>query len=708
LARLARARFNPTEHRPAPVHELTELFERLDALLVPALRAMQGAGDEADPVLGPYISERQVERLMAAPPGTSPLWPAARELAGAELPGPVRPASRLGRLRDAFGLDETDLGLVVVALAPEFDGRYERVYAYLQDDATRRWPSVDLALDLLSASVDARLAARQRLAAAEAPLLRHRLACIHQAEPGQALLSCRLSLDRQAVDFLLGQDRLDQRLTGFAEVIALEPPASPSGEREARLLALAAAAREPLLLHFHGGEGAGKWTAAGRLAAGTPPLCVDLARAPADDAGFDAAMSLVAARCRLHPCLLYLDNADAVPDAPQGTRWRAVAAVLAAQRGTTVLASRTPLAAVRQGSVPAVEVAFGAPGVAERRWLWQERLAQAGLQAGEGEVARLAELFELTPGRIGAAVGAAAKALAWRAAGGEDDGGVGAAVLAATRAQAGEVLAGLADRLEQRWGWDDIVLPEEALAQLRNVCRRVLHKRQVLDGWGMGRKLPLGRGVAALFAGPSGTGKTMAAAIVGRELGLDVYRIDLSRVVSKYIGETEKNLGRVFDAAEQANVVLLFDEAEALFGKRSEVKDAHDRYANVEIGYLLQRMEAYPGTTILATNLRHHLDEAFLRRLQVVVEFPMPAEADRLRLWRKMFPPEAPLTADVAFEALAREVRLPGGNIRNIALAAAFAAAGEGRPIGGADLWLAAAREHRKLGRPWQREGAAA
>jgi SpoVK/Ycf46/Vps4 family AAA+-type ATPase len=200
----------------------------------------------------------------------------------------------------------------------------------------------------------------------------------------------------------------------------------------------------------------------------------------------------------------------------------------------------------------------------------------------------------------------------------------------------------------------------------------------------------------------------MSAEAIAGELGLDLYAIDLATVVSKYIGETEKNLGRVFDAAEQANVILLFDEAEALFGKRSEVKDAHDRYANVEIGYLLQRMEAYPGTTILATNLRHHLDEAFLRRLQAVVEFPMPAEADRLRLWRKMFPSEAPLARDVDFGALAREVRLAGGNIRNIALAGAFAAAAEGRPIGIADLWLAAGREHRKLGRPWHREGAAA
>ena len=334
--------------------ELTELFARLDALLVPALRSVQGAGGEADPVLGAYISERQVERLMAAPPGTSPLWLIPRERLAARLPGPLRPESRLGRLRDAFGLDETDLGLVAVALAPEVDVRYERLYAYLQDDATRRWPSVDLALDLLSGSAGAKLEARRRLAA-EAPLLRNRLARIHQSEPGQALLSCRLSLDRQAVDFLLGHDGLDERLTAFVDVMASEPPATPPGEREARLLALASAAdRRPPLLHFHGGQGAGKRTAAGRLAtmAGMPLLCVDLARAPADDAGFDAAMSLVAARCWLHPCLLYLDHADAIPDAPEGARWRAVAAVLAAQRGVTVLASQAPLAAERRGSVP--------------------------------------------------------------------------------------------------------------------------------------------------------------------------------------------------------------------------------------------------------------------------------------------------------------------------------------------------------------------
>jgi len=334
LAPLARARSEPAqeERRSAPVDELTQLFAHLDALLAPALNAMQGVGGEADPVLGAYISERQVERLMAVPPGTSPLWQRPCERPVARLPWPIRPESRCARLRDAFGLDDTDVGIVAVTLAPEFDTRYERLYAYLQDDATRRWPSVDLALDLLSGSAGAKLAARRRLAAAEAPLVRHRLVRIHQAEPGQALLSCRLALDRQAVDFLLGHDGLDPRLTAFAEVCASEPPAAPPHGREARLLALAGAARPGApLLHFHGSQGAGKRTAAGRLAAmtGRPLLHIDLARAPADDAGFDDAMSLVAARCRLRPCLLYLGHADAIPDAPEGARWRSVANVLA-------------------------------------------------------------------------------------------------------------------------------------------------------------------------------------------------------------------------------------------------------------------------------------------------------------------------------------------------------------------------------------------
>jgi SpoVK/Ycf46/Vps4 family AAA+-type ATPase len=220
-----------------------------------------------------------------------------------------------------------------------------------------------------------------------------------------------------------------------------------------------------------------------------------------------------------------------------------------------------------------------------------------------------------------------------------------------------------------------------------------------MDDWGFDRKLATGKGVAALFAGASGTGKTMAAEVMAHELGLDLYRIDLASVVSKYIGETEKNLDRIFTAAETSNAILFFDEADALFGKRSEVRDSHDRYANLEISYLLQKMEQYDGITILATNLRQNLDEAFVRRLAFHVHFPFPDEADRLRIWRGIWPAAAPLGADVELDFLARQFKLSGGNIKNVALAASFLAAADGGHISMAHLFHATRREYQKMGK---------
>jgi len=223
----------------------------------------------------------------------------------------------------------------------------------------------------------------------------------------------------------------------------------------------------------------------------------------------------------------------------------------------------------------------------------------------------------------------------------------------------------------------------------------------VYGRWGFARKIAHGRGLNVLFSGPPGTGKTMAADILANDLYLPLYQIDLSQVVSKYIGETEKNLERIFSAAQSANAILFFDEADALFGKRSEVRDAHDRYANIEVGYLLQKMEEYEGVAILATNLRSHMDEAFVRRMQAIVEFPFPDETHRRRIWECLFPQEAPLADDVDFALLAREVKLAGGNIKNIGLAAAFYAAADGRAIAMDDLLRAVRREHQKLGRTW-------
>jgi SpoVK/Ycf46/Vps4 family AAA+-type ATPase len=221
----------------------------------------------------------------------------------------------------------------------------------------------------------------------------------------------------------------------------------------------------------------------------------------------------------------------------------------------------------------------------------------------------------------------------------------------------------------------------------------------VYDRWGFGKKLSLGKGLIALFSGPSGTGKTLSAEILARELGLDLYRIDLSCVVSKYIGETEKNLSRMFAEAQESNAILFFDEADALFGKRSEVKDAHDRYANIEINYLLQRVEEFEGVIILASNLSKNIDAAFVRRLSFMVEFPFPDEGHRLRIWRGIFPRQAPVAEDLDFAFLACKFRIAGGNIKNVALAAAFQAAEAGQAISMVHLVAALKREYQKLGK---------
>jgi SpoVK/Ycf46/Vps4 family AAA+-type ATPase len=269
---------------------------------------------------------------------------------------------------------------------------------------------------------------------------------------------------------------------------------------------------------------------------------------------------------------------------------------------------------------------------------------------------------------------------------------------AAARRQSRPRLESLARRVEPVATWDDLVLPQPALTALRELCDRVINRHTVLRLWGMDRRTNRRIGVNALFAGPSGAGKTMAAQVIAGELGLDLFVVDLSGVVNKYIGETEKNLDAIFTAAENSDAVLLFDEADALFGKRSEVRDSHDRYANLEVSYLLQRMETHDGVALLATNLRQSLDEAFLRRLDFVIRFPYPEEAERYRIWSRIWPEAVPLADDIDFRVLAHRYRLSGGNIRNVALCAAFLAAAHQRAVCLADVLLAIDREYEKLG----------
>jgi SpoVK/Ycf46/Vps4 family AAA+-type ATPase len=341
-----------------------------------------------------------------------------------------------------------------------------------------------------------------------------------------------------------------------------------------------------------------------------------------------------------------------------------------------------------------LRLALPRPSAARRERLWRAHAERQALRAQPAALRDVAQRFSLGAAQIAQAVADLAEEPSNRATLLDYP-----ALAAAARQQSGAALARLAQRVRPQARLDDLVSGGVVVAQLREICQRMATREQVRRDWGAGSVHARTVGVSALFAGPSGTGKTLAAEAMAHELGLDLVRIDLASVVSKYIGETEKNLDAVFCAAEHANAVLFFDEADALFGKRSEVKDAHDRYANIEVAYLLQKMEQFDGLAVLATNLRQNLDEAFTRRLTFSLHFPFPEAPERQRLWEQLWPPLAPRADDVDLAWFAREYRLSGGNIRNAVLAAAHLSAAGGTEVGRSQLLHAVRREFQKLGK---------
>jgi hypothetical protein len=338
------------------------------------------------------------------------------------------------------------------------------------------------------------------------------------------------------------------------------------------------------------------------------------------------------------------------------------------------------------------------PNGAQRSAAWKEEIDRAGLvmETDSAVHDRLARRYHLTTAQIREAAAGAAREQTLTGEPLTFD-----ALAAASRRQSAVTLGKLAVKTEPRAGWDDLILPGEPREQLQELCSQVRHVTRVFEEWGFDAKLSYGKGVSALFSGPPGTGKTLAAEVLAGDLRLDLYKVDLSQVVSKYIGETEKNLSRVFEEAEHSNAILFFDEADALFGKRTEISDAHDRYANIETSYLLQRMEVYDGVVILASNLRENLDDAFQRRIRFVVEFPFPDAEQRLGIWQAHVPEEVPLAPDVDLELLADRIPVAGGNIKNIVLNAAFLAADNGKVLGMGHLLKGARREYAKIGKLW-------
>jgi hypothetical protein len=690
---------------------LAQALGRLDARLHREVRRLRTRTSlSLDELRGLYISDECVDELLKAPP-------ASDEAVG----DPPSPAAALAdvepwrRVSEEFGLSAFDLDVLLLALAREVDGKYETLFGYLNDDVTRKWPTRALALRVCTGDTTTRPGFRSRLGD-RAPLVAAGLVSVIAPSEHPSWLGSGLALPPLVSHALLGLDDLDAHLPLTIDVIAggshaTDLPLSPDVRarlvRLAELLVSTLAGSHPLVV-LTGVAGSGRTCATAMLAhsIGVPLIGLDFhGRVPVDRWVESARIAVLYQR--LTGAAILVRGTDAWWDREGALRAETlrVLASFTSGRGPVVLAVepgqrwRELLAAHR-----VIEIALDVPSAAERRTIWKQALARDGVStsADADVVAALADRFALPPRQIERAAQAAADARAVEAAEGplaRTDDPLAGALFEAARARTRDALGALAVRAPTRHGWDDLVLPPPTMRSLREITEAVRHRTLVLDTWGFARRVPSARGLKILFAGGSGTGKTMAASVIARELEVDLFVIDLAGVVSKYIGETEKNLDRIFRAAWSANAILFFDEADALFGKRSEVKDAHDRYANIEVAYLLQKMETHEGVVILASNLPRNLDAAFSRRMQYVIEFALPSEPDRERLWRGMFPADTPLGDDVDLTFLARHFPLAGGDIRNVALDAAFLAAQNGRTIRMPHLVRAMARQIAKQGR---------
>jgi AAA+ superfamily predicted ATPase len=590
------------------------------------------------------------------------------------------------------------------------------VYAYLQDDITRRRPSVDLALRLLCPARDLMPAYFESLSS-EAPLIRCGLLRL-LPEPNQTdppVLDHYLRLEDQVLYFLQGHKSLVAALKPFSELSEPNDPDDSSFAANPRpgLHALVQRAQNqccPLKLCFLGPKGTGKLETAKALAAkaGMPLLTVNLLGIASGEREFDETLQQISLAAGLHGAMLYLEGFDALARDEQDSRRRQLATFLKNGAGIIIMAGESEDQDLTDILIELLPVVFKPPNFAKRRLCWEEGLRKSGLEFEASVLDALAGRFRLTQGKINEAIQVATNSALWREAVSVPDTASQldsvspnvSELFASARVLTSSKLSALATKIDPVFSWNELVLPPDQLSQLHEICNRAAHAHIVYGEWGFGFGLT-GKGINVLFSGPPGVGKTMAAEVIANELQLVLYKIDLSQVVSKYIGETEKNLHRIFQEARASSAILFFDEADALFGKRSEVKDAHDRYANIEVGYLLQKMEEYDGIAILATNLRHHMDEAFMRRMQFIVEIPFPDEEHRGRIWETVFPSQAPLDSKVDCRWLAREIKLAGGNIKNIALAAAFSAANNGGVIEMSHIVQATRREFQKLGRSW-------
>jgi hypothetical protein len=623
--------------------------------------------------------ERHITRTQEAA-GTVQPPPVVMPITRQEPPRAADVPSALDALGLMFGLSPFERDLLLLCAGVEFDSTFAPLCATAQGDPRLLYPTFSLALAALPG-------AHWSAITPGAPLRYWRLI---EVGAGETLTTSPLRISERVLHYLAGVPYLDEQLQGLVESVPIPEMLPPSHQALVRrivgCLSRPGGLADRPVIQLCGTAQVGKQAIAVLACAelGVRVYGLQAASVPTAPAELEALVRLWEREAALSGSALLLDCHDLAG----ADRIRAAVTLVERVQGMLIILGNEPL---RTRQRPTIRLDVAKPSVAEQRSLWQDVL---GPRAGEmdGQIDSLVTQFHLgVPGIYAASVEALQRASQGPAALAQE-------LWDACRTQARLRLDDLAQRIEPVATWDDLVLPEPQQQILEDIVAHVRQRAKVYETWGFAARSARGLGISALFAGASGTGKTMAAEVLAKELRLDLYRIDLSSVVSKYIGETEKNLRRVFDAAEGGGAILLFDEADALFGRRSEVKDSHDRYANIEVSYLLQRMEAYRGLAILTTNLKNALDPSFMRRIRFVVQFPFPDAMHRAEIWRRIFPSNTP-TRDLEVGKLAR-LNVAGGNIRNIALNAAFLAADADEPVRMAHLLRAAHSEYAKLEKP--------
>jgi len=689
-------------------HLLDEL-RRVDLLLrryVEDWRAETAGTDRGVP--GLYVADEEVDRILRPDSGRPPASEQFRERL-ADVAGEIGDRVdetraegrelRLETLRERFDLSGRAVDALLVALAPELDRSYEKVFAYLQDDIASKRPTVGLILRVLCEDDRERLAARESFSDS-ATLVADRLVTVRAPEPGAPLLSRTVSVDPRVVEFLLSPDAASEgpeALTVETDpAVALSELPVDDATRAQVERATPDGSDPPAMRYVYGPAGVGKDEVVAAMCDGLVDAVV---RAEADrllDGGDRTGLATLLREARLQDGAIHLAGLDRLDDREGGEEGSGRPTATLAEVLRTLDRFDGPVFCSGTGEVSGTRdvtdhefltVGIPRPGFRRRAAIWERR---AGDLPGDVDTEELAAKFRLTSGAIDDAI-ATASALS------NGEGPTRETLHRACRIQSRTTLGSLARKADPTHDWSDIVLPEDTMAQLRTVAAQVKHRDRVYADWGFDEQFGRGNGLNVLFTGPSGTGKTMAAEIIANDADLDMFRIDLASVVSKYIGETEENLQQVFDEAEHSDAILFFDEADALFGERSEVSDSHDRYANVEVSYLLQRMEDHDGAVILASNLKDNIDDAFLRRINNNVAFPRPDRAAREAIWRGIFPDETPV-GDIDYDFLAG-FEITGGNVKNVALTAAFLAAEDGGPVEMAHVVRALRRELQKTGR---------